>query len=242
MASSNHLISDFSKSILFICISVFFLTISYLIYINPEYNFYENKKLQYEKTLQEAATRQKINEETEKQKKWSYDSFSDVGVNDEKYPIVVLRTGYKLIKIGDEKSLVGWKYEVINTSSKNKYITSIDFELEDADGFVIASGSGSSPVQEKSYGVVQGTIKVHNSDLKRLSSSGWSISLSPSWQSKEKKVKGKRYDRLKKIIKDAAPSWVEESANSEFLAIISPKWKEIRKVYVKEVKSKKPNK
>jgi len=213
---SKHILF-LSKSVLFISIAALVILATYLIYTNPEYNHIE--KIRILKKEKEIAK-----ERGAAVKKWKYDMFSDVDVRSEKYPIVVLRTGFKVIRVDADTSLVGWKYEIVNTSPKTKYTTRVNFSIEDADGFLIKEGDGKSIVQPNGLGVVTGTITIPNADLDRLSSSGWTIALSPDWEIKEKNTKGKRYARLGKILKGNSPSWVDEEVKNKFIVMLSEKW------------------
>jgi len=163
---------------------------------------------------------------------WNYDEFSDVDTKDEKYPIVVLRTGYKIIRFGHESSLIGWVYEIMNTSPESFYEATVTFKILDQDRFLIEEGEGKTGIRPGSYGTVQDTISVANDDLSRITNSSWTIQLSPDWMSMEKETKGKRYDRLCKIIREKTPSanlpfWAYTTIQGP-LSVYSEKWKAIQ--------------
>lgn len=212
---------NLTKGLFFLALTLTFSSAVYLMLTNPELNRPLNQEIV--KLEKEVAEMQDA-----EPKKWSYTSFSDVAVTSEKYPIVVLRTGFKVIRVGPQKSLVGWKYEIVNTSPSTKYVPDVEFELQDEDGFDIASGRSDSIVQPESYGVITGTIEIDNIDLERLSQSSWTIQLSSNWEANEIGTMGKRYDRLKKLAQSHLPAWAKEEAKNEFIGIFSEKWKAIQ--------------
>ncbi|MBE7560580.1 hypothetical protein HS125_17210 [bacterium] len=166
-------------------------------------------------------------EKEKRLRQWKYDLFSDVDVREDSYPIVVLRSGFKVIRLGTDHSLVGWKYELINTSPKTTYVANVTFTLQDADGFDIDSGVGEAAIPAERYGVVTGTINVDNVDVERLSDSSWAIGLKPNWKENERQTPGTRDSRLTKLAKSQMPLWVYELAKLEYMGI-SAKWKAIQ--------------
>ncbi|MBY6034365.1 hypothetical protein [Marinobacter daepoensis] len=212
---------NFTKGLFFLALTVTLSSAAYLLLTNPELNrplYQDNAELE----------KQEAEKQDAEPKKWSYTSLSDVAVASEKYPIVVLRTGFKVIRVGPQKSLVGWKYEIVNTSPSTKYVPEVEFELQDEDGFYIASGRSDSIAQPESYGVITGTIEIDNIDLGRLSQSSWVIQLSSNWEVNEAGTAGKRYDRLKALAQSQLPAWAREEAEDEFLGVFSDKWKAIQ--------------
>ena len=223
----DYLVEDkiliYSKAMFYFFLSGLVCVGSYLIWANPEINY--NRKIQLEINEQVGAEL-KLAE----LQKWKYDEFSDVDTKEEKYPIVVLRTGFKVLKVENEHALVGWNYEVANTSRSKKYDATVTFNLEDEDGFQIASGTGSEPIQPKSFGIISGIMKVSLTDMKRLNKSGWRIGLEPAWVLEEEGSEGSRYDRLKEIVVDSGPIWLIEylETHSEAIIVLSPKWRSIK--------------
>lgn len=218
---SLTLFVNFTKGLFFLALAVTFSTLAYLLLTNPEFN----RPLHQEQAELE---RKEAEQQDAEPKKWSYSSLTDVAVTSEKYPLVVLRTGFKVIRIGSQKSLVGWKYEIVNTSPSTKYTPEVEFVLQDEDGFDIAIGRSDSIVQPETYGVITGTIEIDNIDLDRLSQSSWTIQLDSNWQVKESGTTGERYERLKALAQSQLPAWAREEAKNEYLGIFSDKWKSIQ--------------
>ena len=200
----------------------------YLAYTNPDLNF--QKRILLEQ--QESQASAKLME-------WRYDELSDVGVEDEKYPIVVLRTGFKLLKIEEKHAIVGWIYEAINTSPSSQYLTEVDFKLTDIDEFELEGGNSEQTIEAHSSGIIKGQIKISKSDIPRLSQSTWTVRLTPSWQTKEKNTTGKRYDRLKAIIIDNEPYWIKETLEKNKILTYFPKWQIIQEAINDKNASKK---
>ncbi|WP_299202503.1 hypothetical protein [uncultured Amphritea sp.] len=221
-----------TKSILFLSLAVAVGLSSWLIYTNPNLNYVLSEQT---KERQEALNR----EISKQQKNWNYFKYSDVAVSSEKYPLVVLQTSYKIIKLGAEKALVGWKYEVINTSPLTEYTVTVNYKIEDLDGFVIGEGTGESYVTPESYGSIQGTVLIDKNDVERLSNSSWLVGLSPDWLESEIKTEKKRYERLQNILKrkEPTPRWVFEhlaAEDSKRWRFENPKWDAIRSALAPE--------
>ena len=145
--------------------------------------------------------------------KWNY---SKIGTKEKNYPMVVLRDGYKAIKITNDKVLVGWKYVVLNTSPNTNYIVNIDYIFEDKDGFQIKENSASENVPKEEIRTIKNTTLIPYEDYKRISNASWSISLTPKWN--DKKLKGNRFDRAGKILKKNAPYWFKDRLKYLFMA------------------------
>lgn len=222
-----------AKVLLTIILSLFILVIGYMAYMNPNINHViylsELKSQEFEERLKNAQL--DINNAT--LKKWNY-YYTSIAIKEDKYPIVALRTGFKILKIRPESSLVGWTYEIVNTSPSTKYSVEIDFKLTDADDFVVGSSIESGIVGPEDYRKITGTINIDNDDLSRLNNSDWTVLLSPSWSTSESKTEGNRYERLEKIIKDAAPIWLlimkdtltgfAKRGNEKWIAIVKGIW------------------
>ena len=144
---------------------------------------------------------------------WHY---SAIGAKEKNYPIVVLRDGYKAIKVVDEKVLVGWKYELLNTSPNTNYIATIEYRFEDKDGFQVNESSASENVPKEEIRTIQKTTWILYEDYKRITNASWSISLTPKWN--DKKLKGDRYERAGKILKESAPYWLKNRLKYLFMA------------------------
>lgn len=219
------------KTLFIIILTAFILLLGYLAYTNPMLNH----------KIKLSETNQNINKEVldgletelkyQEYKQWRYDYFSDVAANEDKYPIVVLRTGYKALKIKDESALIGWIYEIVNTSPNTRYDVTVNFKLTDKDDFEIGSSTEMSFIQAGSYKKITDTIYIDHEDLSRLSGSSWTISLTPSWDFNESDTSGSRYERLKKIINDVRPSWFysERETIKSLAEFGSDKWLAITK-------------
>jgi hypothetical protein len=209
------------KTIFYLSLAVMISCLTYLIWVNPAVNYPLEQQRQ-------AELREQADIESASLREWKYSEFSDVSQADDKYPIVVLRTGFKVIRSGSDTSLVGWKYEIINTSPTTRYVPTVNFTLQDQDTFEIESGTGTSFVDPQEYETITGTININNNDLERLSASTWTISLSPNWESSETNTKGTRYERLANVDSSTFPYWTNESAETQFFISFSPKWQAIR--------------
>lgn len=211
------------RSIFFLSLALMILFGSYLIWSNPKFNHELSERIKIQEQQMLEAAKPKTTD-------WKNNLFTDVASDNDNYPIVVLKTGFKVIKAGLEKSVVGWKYEIANTSPKTTYTPSVTFTLQDSDGFDIASGSSETVIEPQSFGTIMGTINVNNSDLGRLSDSTWFIGLSPNWLENEKGTKDDRYTRLTKINKKFFPYWVGEAAKQEYMEFFAnDKWQAIQK-------------
>ncbi|MFK3975105.1 hypothetical protein [Shewanella vesiculosa] len=221
-----------TKSVMYGSISLLILIISYLVYNSPSLNHELASKAALKEKVLAKAELDKINERNTKLKEWKWFGWSDVAVDNEKYPIVILRTGFKVIKISDDNSLVGWRMDIANTSEKSRYLPSVNYSITDSDGFEISSSSETGNILAQSFGVVQGTFKVSNSDLERLSSDTWTISIG-DWGSNEQYSKGKRYERLKALVEDEnkRPIWLKTYVDENpFNVYFSDKWKIIQSI------------
>lgn len=145
--------------------------------------------------------------------KWNY---SEIGTTENNYPIVVLRDGYKAIKLDDKKVLVGWKYELLNTSSNSNYNVSITYKFNDKDDFQISESSAAENVPKEQIRTIQNTTWIPYEDFKRICGSIWSVSLTPGWS--DKKLKGNRFERAGKILKKNAPYWLKNRLQYLFLS------------------------
>lgn len=146
--------------------------------------------------------------------KWRYDYWSSISVDD-KYPIVHIRSGYKVIKETKDKLIVGWKYELVNASSKARDIT-IYYNITDSDGFVIGSGSKSKEIEKKSYDTVQGTLCVDKDNTERIYGNTWSISVSPRTDLNIKNKEKNRFDLAGEVLLKKGPWWLDDYLNYRF--------------------------
>lgn len=167
----------------------------------------------------------------QKHQDWTFDEYSDVRVSeDSKYPLVVLRTGFKAIKKdeGTGTITIGWAYDIANVSASD-YTASVTYILQDFDQFDIASSEASAYAKGNSVTTVRGVITLSDNDLLRVGSTSWGISLSPQW--KDYRSDRARYQLLTELIASGgAPWWVLKKANNDELAVLannSAKWSAI---------------
>ncbi len=153
-----------SKTLLVFSIGLLILCFIFLLISNPKYNYPLSE-------LIELQTDKALAEKIKKQQDWVYDQYSDIGNSSENYPIVVLRHGFKIIREEGDKVLVGWRYEVINTSPENNYTASIDFKLIDYDGFEVGSVKDSVYVKANSYAELKNTFYINRIELDRVKDS-----------------------------------------------------------------------
>lgn len=221
-----------TKSFFFISVSILFLVAAYLAFNSPSLNFKLAEKIATKEDAIKSIKLENINERNNKLKEWKWFYSTDVAVDNEKYPIVILRSGYKVLSISEKLSLVGWKMDIANTSPKSRYYPSIEYSITDTDGFEIGSSSEKGNVLAQSFGSIQGTLNIANSDLERLSLEDWTISIG-NWSTDEKNTKEKRYDRLKKMIKDEnkRPFWINSAIEeNKYIGMFSEKWKQIKSI------------
>ncbi len=237
-----------AKVILTVTMAFLVLVAGYLLYTNPRFNEELRKANEALDQLEQERASLQIQSVNELLKQWKYDYSGDVATKEEKYPMVVLRTGFKVLRFDNEEAaLVGWAYELVNTSPKQGYTANVEYSLTDFEGFEIATGNGKTIVQPEDYGFVRGIITVNNKDLPRLYSSTWTLSLSPPWTIYEDKTKGDRYSRLESVIKklstDMLPvafmfsrlSWMSEEVEiKRAMAKHDPKWAAIGRVLEKQ--------
>lgn len=224
-----------SKSILYISISVLFLSVTYLVFTNPSMNYALEVEVAQKELLEQQKEVEKANEQNKKLKQWNMFLTSDVAVDDERYPLVVMRSGYKVLKIGSETALVGWKMDLANTSKQFGYMPTIEFSLTDEDRFILESSTESGRILKESFGSIQGTMTIPVSDLERLSGVTWTIRID-NWIQNEKNLKGKRLERLETLLKDGdkRPNWIDEAFDENPYLIVVPKWGAVEKAIKKD--------
>lgn len=225
-----------AKSFLFTSLSIFFLVAAYLGFNSPSINFNLAEEIAKKEHALKSVGLKNVNARNNKLKEWTWFYSSDVAVNNEKYPIVILRSGYKVLRISEERSLVGWKIYIANTSPKSRYYPNIEYSITDSDGFEIGSSSAEGNFLSQSFGSIQGTMNIANADLERLSREDWTISIG-SWITGESNTKGKRYDRLAKMIKDenSRPVWIDSVVKeNQYITGFSDKWKLIKSIVYPE--------
>ncbi|GIU03173.1 hypothetical protein [Shewanella algidipiscicola] len=103
----NDKVVEISKSLFFASIAVLFLTASYLAYINPAFNFSLAKEIDEAAAIKRSLELEEYNKKNAKLKEWKWFNWSDVATNSEKYPLVIVRNGFKVINISDIDALVG---------------------------------------------------------------------------------------------------------------------------------------
>jgi len=224
-----------SKSFLLLSIAVTISIFCYILFSNPSYNFVLSEKIKIENEAKQL-------KEAEELQQWRWFEFSDVNASSEQYPLVVLRSGFKVIKIVNDEVLVGWKMEVLNTSENNPYKVEVNYSITDGDSFVVKSSTESKWVKPKEFGTIKSTMTINMVNLDRLKADTWYIS-APDWKDKEKNVKTKRYERMSKIVADESkrPYWVEDTIKNKksFLLSFSDKWKAINKAISNQIETKK---
>jgi hypothetical protein len=144
-----------------------------------------------------------VEKDIDKSWRWNY---SGISIKDNNYPIVALRNGYKAITLSGDKILMGWKYELLNTSNITSYTVTVNYLLEDSDGFVINESSSSENVRPKEISIVKQTTLVPYEDYKRIKNCSWYIKLTQPWINE--KLSGTPFERAGSILKDNAPYWL----------------------------------
>ena len=238
----NEMIVAIFKSFLLFSISILVITISFLAYKSPDLNYSlaDQLKINAEKTRQVELSANK--EKDKKLKEWVRSGWSDVGTTSEKYPLVIIRDGFKIIKINDNSALIGWKMDILNTSISSQYYPKVTYTVTDNDGFKLNSSTKSGDIPAESFGTIQGTMTIPLSDLERIDDKDWTI-IVENWKSKEKNAKGKRYERLAKLVANAdkRPFWIDKMVKEEpSILLFSDKWKTIKDAIATEVATSEP--
>lgn len=153
-------------------------------------------------------------------KSWAW-HYSEISAKDNNYPIIVLRDGYKAIKIVGDNILMGWKYELLNTSPKRNYIVTIRYQLEDTDGFLINESSSTKNIPPGEIGNIQETTYVPLDDYNRITGASWYVRLTPDWSTE--KLSGNRFERAGVILKENAPYWLKTYLTYLFMNDFPPK-------------------
>ena len=131
--------------------------------------------------------------------KWFYEYSSDVDA-DQYYPVVCLRTGYKIIRNDGVSFLLGWKYDLINCSNNGRDIK-VTYKLLDEDDFIIAEGIGTKYVKAKSVDTVQDTFVLSKKDYDRIFTSTWNINVGLYDTASMKKSNFSKYTEAWEVIK-----------------------------------------
>jgi len=176
----------FALSALSIFLSALCIVIIFLLLTNPKINLLLKEKL-----------KKPLNTE------WNYDYECKIDT-DADYPLVHLRSGFKVIKKIGDKLLVGWKYEVINVS-KDSFLVTIDYKVNDYEGFTVGEGKGKEYIKGGKIETVIDTFRVPFEDLERLDTSNWTVIFSHEY----KKKKINRFKEAGKILKDNSPFWLQ---------------------------------
>lgn len=218
------------QSLLLLSATLLLLTVSIVIGFWGYLNATDPKTNHFVKAQNDANQKEIDSLDLLLQRQWKWFPYSDVAVSKESYPMVVMRSGYKILKIKDGKALVGWQYEVMNTSPANDYVATVQLDITDGDGFKVQGSKKIEKVRRNSYSAIRSTVEIDSDDIERLDSTDWSISLSPNWEIKEKQTKRKRYERFAAlVVSEAAPWWVYEtygaSKSPPFSASLDEKWK-----------------
>jgi hypothetical protein len=135
--------------------------------------------------------------------KWHY---TEISAKEDNYPIMVLRDGYKAIKIVGDNVLMGWNYELLNTSPKRSYIVTVNYDLEDGDGFLINESTSEKNVPPQEIRTLKQTTLVPCDNYNRIKGYSWYVRLTPDW--KTEKLEGNRFERAGVILKKEAPYWL----------------------------------
>lgn len=165
--------------------------------------------------------------------KWHYDYSSGINTSSESYPIVFIRSGYKIIKYNSSTATYGVKYDLVNLL-KNRITVDVSFILEDIDGFTIAEKTIQDFAYERDFCTIKGTISVPTHEANRVSNLSWRITYKPQ----QKLAKGKkRLEELSAVTKDNLPWDIQSYLTylTENKYYISEKWKSILKENTKHI-------
>lgn len=204
MPIQSKSIIQLSAALLLIVIAIVVGSAGYVFITNPEFNHIIKNTNKALEARHNAALEQEL-------KQWHWNYNNQINTADEQYPMVVLRTGYKVLKIQNGRAFIGWSYELINTSPSTSYVATVNFNLTDADGFKLNGSTQSSytSIAHHGFDSIKDIIEIDESDIPRLKGSTWTLSLSPNWSDNEGLTKRKRYERLADLVRnDRAPPWV----------------------------------
>lgn len=154
-----------------------------------------NTQTKFFKKTETVTSEQKV---SEFKNKWVYDFSGDVDA-DQYYPVVCLRTGYKILRDDGNSYLVGWKYDLINTTGSNREIN-VTYKLIDGDDFVVVQGKGVKYVKGKSIDTIQDAFVISKKDYSRIYSSTWTINVGAYDSASMKKNNFSKYGEAWKVI------------------------------------------
>lgn len=146
-----------------------------------------------------------------------YDEHSMIAASDKRYPLFVIRSGHQVIQQSPEHVLVGWSYDVVNTSART-YSATVDYALKDVFGHTIGSSTSTERVTGGSIQTLYGEISLSHQDAARLpmvpersqglyTHSNWMISLDPDWAI-EPQQGTTTSERAIKILSENPPTWL----------------------------------
>lgn len=225
-------IHKYALALFLLILSIFVASLIYIFLSNPKIN----PKLNTSGLVTDAEIPRRLNVSEvipESLRSWNW-HYLDIPTDGD-YPLVLLRNGIKFIKPVEEgNALMGWKYQVLNVSDKDLYVT-IKYEILDSDGIELGSSSRSSWVRAENYNTIQNTIVVPSDDVERIGKSRWKIlSIQPTYKLSDVKENGNRFERAAKILNEKRPIWVEDYLTyrtqkpNPFLTLVSGKWGIIR--------------
>lgn len=141
--------------------------------------------------------------------KWKHE-YNDTINGPDNYPLVYLRSGYKVVSEKKDKLLIGWEYEFVNTSGTDRDV-SVVYGFKDKDNFVIDENENELKLSKRlSYDNIRATFWIDKNDYERIDSSFWKIKMSPGTLTS----KGShRFDIAGAILAKESPYWVSRYTN-----------------------------
>ncbi|MGB0662810.1 MAG: hypothetical protein ACPGMR_03370 [Pontibacterium sp.] len=218
---------QFAIAALLLCFSVAILTGVLIYATDPTTNHLVASK-------QAELDAQKLKYDIDRLSDWKWNHLADIDSNEDAYPFVMLRYGYKFIAEEDnEKFIIGWFAELANTSPNYTYPITINYTLTDIDGFSIASSSSTEMFGHESSGGIRGQIAVTKSQLSRVAKSTWTVDApSLDWRINEERTIGTRFERLSEMVKNGKlANWIynkSETFDDKPQSSIPLKWLAIR--------------
>jgi len=137
---------------------------------------------------------------------WTWDYDGIIGSKKD-YPLVHLRSGFKLIKSDSTNVKIGWKYEVLNTVDKDFNVT-VTYELQDEDDFMVGNSKSTTHLDAKGFKTIKGTIVISRDEVNRIRKGSGSISHEPNYKALKTIDPDERFKRASNILNENRPFWL----------------------------------
>lgn len=103
------------------------------------------------------------------------DPYSSISNNGKHYPLFHALSAHRLLYASETTATIGWEYYAVNTGDAPLEI-SINYYLEDGNGFVLGRGAASKSIGAKTIDKAQGVIEIPVEKLPLIKLNSWTIS------------------------------------------------------------------